>query len=310
MFIKSIVLVTLAILIRGTLPRYRIDQLVSLHWKLFIFINIFFCCQLIFLNIILSLHSSVVERQTENLKVRSSILFVSIMFDKPNKYLILPIIADLSINPHSETYYLNKVNVIRANDFDIYRIFFVDTSNSYKFGTYRFYQMFNAIYLQSVYNVAVCEKNVNVLKTIPKKLVKIFSYKVQNISFKQFSIKYFNEVAYLFLISSWSKNLKPICKYIKKRLDNTHFKKHRSYFLFFFRILNKYIKPNFEQLKIKGLYLVFRGKLGRGGNSRKKVMFYKKGEYSLSNKLLAMNSHKWDIWTKTGSVGCTMRIFY
>jgi hypothetical protein len=62
--------------------------------------------------------------------------------------------------------------------------------------------MFNAIYLQSVYNVAVCEKNINVLKTIPKKLVKVFSYKVQNISFKQFSIKYFNEVAYLFLISS------------------------------------------------------------------------------------------------------------
>ena len=83
------------------------------------------------------------------------------MFDKPNKYLILPIIADLSITPHPETYYLNKVNIIRANDFDIYRIFFVDTSNSYKFGTYRFYQMFNAVYLQSVYNVAVCEKNVN-----------------------------------------------------------------------------------------------------------------------------------------------------
>jgi hypothetical protein len=39
-------------------------------------------------------------------------------------------------------------------------------------------------------------------------------------------------------------------------------------------------------------------------------MFYKKGEYSLSNKLLAMNSYKWDIWTKTGTVGCTMRIFF
>jgi len=170
--------------------------------------------------------------------------------------------------------------------------------------------MFNAFYLKSIYKVSLSEKNINVLKTLPKKLVKVFSYKVQNISYKQFSIKYFNEVAYLFLISAWTKNLKPICKYIKKRLDNTHFKKHRSYFLFFFRILNKYIKPNFEQLKIKGLYLVFRGKLGRGGNSRKKVMFYKKGEYSLSNKLLAMNSHKWDIWTKTGTVGCTMRIFF
>ncbi len=233
-----------------------------------------------------------VERQTENLKVKSSILFVSIMFDKPNKYLLFPIICDLKLSPNNYTQNTYKLITLKVSDIDSYKLFFIDNSNVYKFGSYRFYQMFNAHYLKSIYNVSLAEKNINVLKTLPKKLVKIFSYKVQNIHFKQFSIKYFNEVAYLFLVSSWTKNIKPICKYIKKRLDNTHFKKHRSYFLFFFRILNKYIKPNFEQLKIKGLYLVFRGKLGRGGNSRKKVMFYKRGEYSLSNKLLAMNSYK------------------
>ncbi len=232
------------------------------------------------------------------------------MLVKPNKYLLFPIISDLNLISNLDYVYSTKLITPITDEFQPYKIFFIDDSKLYKFGTYRFYQMFNAHYLKSIYNVSLCEKNINVLKTLPKKLVKIFSYKVQNISYKQFSIKYFNEVAYLFLISSWVKNVKPICKYIKKRLDNTHFKKHRSYFLFFFRILNKYIKPNFEQLKIKGLYLVFRGKLGRGGNSRKKVMFYKKGEYSLSNKLLAMNSYKWDIWTKTGTVGCTMRIFF
>jgi len=229
---------------------------------------------------------------------------------KPNKYLLLPIIVDLDLSINNQHYLTKKLKLIEKENLELYKLFFIDTSKLYKFGSYRFYQMFNAFYLKSIYKVSLSEKNINVLKTLPKKLVKVFSYKVQNISYKQFSIKYFNEVAYLFLISAWTKNLKPICKYIKKRLDNTHFKKHRSYFLFFFRILNKYIKPNFEQLKIKGLYLVFRGKLGRGGNSRKKVMFYKKGEYSLSNKLLAMNSHKWDIWTKTGTVGCTMRIFF
>lgn len=54
MFIKSIILVTLAILIRGTLPRYRIDQLVLLNWKFFIFINIFFFNQIILLNLLFS----------------------------------------------------------------------------------------------------------------------------------------------------------------------------------------------------------------------------------------------------------------
>jgi NADH:ubiquinone oxidoreductase subunit H len=55
MFIKSIILVILAILIRGTLPRYRIDQLILLNWKLLIFINIFFFIQITLLNLVFKL---------------------------------------------------------------------------------------------------------------------------------------------------------------------------------------------------------------------------------------------------------------
>lgn len=80
--------------------------------------------------------------------------------------------------------------------------------------------------------------------------------------------------------------------YIKKKLDSVHFKKHRMYFLFFFRILNRYILPNFQILQIKGITLKFKGKLGRGGNARKKTMFYHKGYYSLSNKFLSLNRNK------------------
>jgi hypothetical protein len=117
-------------------------------------------------------------------------------------------------------------------------------------------------------------------------------YKVRNINFKQFNIKYFNEVSHLFLVNFWLKNLKNICRYIKKKLNSVHFKKHRLYFLFFFKIINKYIKPNFKELQLKGVYLVFKGKLGKGGNSRKKTMFYKTGYYSLSNKMLCLNTYK------------------
>jgi NADH:ubiquinone oxidoreductase subunit H len=51
MFYKSIFLVILAILIRGTLPRYRIDQVISLNWKYCVFLNVFFINQIFFLNI-------------------------------------------------------------------------------------------------------------------------------------------------------------------------------------------------------------------------------------------------------------------
>ena len=171
-------------------------------------------------------------------------------------------------------------------------------------------QFFNVKYLQNLYNLNLKEKNINSLHSLPAKIINITLEETQSLSFKQFGIKYFNEVAFLFLVNIWLKNTKNICKYIKKKLDNVHFKQHRAYFLFFFSILDMYIEPFFHDLQIKGITLVFRGKLGRGGNSRKQTLFYKQGLYSLSNKKLSMERNKWDIWTKTGAVGCTMQIFY
>lgn len=48
LFTKIILIVIIAILIRGTLPRYRIDQLISLNWKLYIYIYIFYLIIFIF----------------------------------------------------------------------------------------------------------------------------------------------------------------------------------------------------------------------------------------------------------------------
>lgn len=251
-----------------------------------------------------------VERQTENLKVESSILFVGNLKKKIiNSYLSL--FLEINLN-HKKLNILkysknNSIELIKIKD---YSIFFVEQNNKNKFSNFKVFQLFTILYLKNLYNINIIEKNINSINVLPRKLSKNFLYKVRNINFKQFKIKYFNEVGYLFLINIWLKNLKNICKYIKKTLDSVHFKKHRLYFLFFFKILNKYIKPNYNQLQIKGLYLVFRGKLGKGGNARKKTMFYKNGFYSLSNKLLCLNTQKWDIWTKTGTVGCTMRLFY
>lgn len=222
---------------------------------------------------------------------------------------MLYIILQLSLNNQENSYLTNLINLKKLEKKN-FNLFFMEENAKYNFTTFRFYQFFNINYLKNIYKINLKEKNINAIKTLPLKLSKNVLFRVRNISFKQFDIKYFNEIAHLFLINMWLKNLKNICKYIKKKLDSVHFKQHRLYFLFFFKILNKYIKPNFADLQLKGVYLVFRGKLGKGGNSRKKVMFFKKGYYSLSNKLLCLNTQKWDVWTKTGTVGCTMRLFY
>jgi hypothetical protein len=82
-----------------------------------------------------------------------------------------------------------------------YNIFFVDQNNKYKFNVYRYYQFFNINYLKNIYKINLKEKNINTLTILPKKVTRNLLYKVRNISFKQFNVKYFNEVAHLFLVN-------------------------------------------------------------------------------------------------------------
>jgi hypothetical protein len=144
----------------------------------------------------------------------------------------------------------------------------------------------------SIYNISFKEKNINAIKILPKAINKHILYKTRNISFKSFKIKYFNEVIYLFLVNIFLKNSKNICKFIKKKLEYVHFKEHRKYFLFFFKIIKQYIKNNFKILKINGILMKFKGKLARGGNSRTKTVFFRVGKTSPGDKSLALNSNK------------------
>ncbi len=210
-------------------------------------------------------------------------------------------------NKNKRLYNKNKIFLTVKKNFSL---FFIQQSTNYRYNNFINYQFFNVFYLQNIFKITLKEKNLNTLKVIPQKLTKLILFKVRNVSFKKFNIKYFNEVVNLFIINIYIKNAKNLCKYIKKKLDSTHFKKHRSYFLFFFKILNKYILPNFKLLNLKGVTLSFKGKLGKGGNARKKIMMYKKGKHSLSNKMIKINSNKWDVWTKTGTVGCSFQLFY
>ena len=189
-------------------------------------------------------------------------------------------------------------------------IFLINSQKISFFSYLIFLKSLNTLYLKNIYPVELKEKNVNSLDTLPSALSRLVLFSRKQKSYSMFDVKYSNEVAYLLLVNVWLKNIKNICKYFQRKLNSVHFKKHRIYFLFFFKLLNSYIVPNFKILLVKGIYLRFRGKLGRGGNSRKTTLLYKVGITSLTNKSLAMDSHKWDVWTRTGSVGCCFRVFF
>ena len=189
-------------------------------------------------------------------------------------------------------------------------LFLLNFKDKKKIEAYYNMQQINTMYLENVYKIKLKEKNINAITIWPYEFTKSILMRTRYKSYKRFNIKYFNEVAYLFVLNIFLKNSKHICKYIKKKLESVHFKRHRAYFLFFNKILSKFIRPNFKILQIRGITLKFKGKLGRGGNSRTKTMFYRRGLYSLSNKSLSLNRNKWDVWTKTGTFGCTFQIFY
>ena len=154
------------------------------------------------------------------------------------------------------------------------------------------FQLYNLQYLQSFYNISLREKNINAISVLPKEVTNYILYKTINQSFKPFKIKYFNEVLCLFLVNIFLKNSKNICKFIKKKLEIVHFKEHRKYLLFFIKILKKYVKNNFTILKVSGVVLKFKGKLGQGGNSRTKTMHFKAGRTSQGDRGLCLNNNK------------------
>jgi hypothetical protein len=212
------------------------------------------------------------------------------MLKKINNHLLIYIVKKKRTHP---IYYKKKLNVIKIKNIKVnYQLFFIDNKNFKKFFLNFYLNIFNNKYLKHIYNLNFKEKNINCLDVIPQNIKKSLLYRTQSMNFKQFGVKYFNEVAFLFVINIFVKNCKNICIFIKKSLDKVHFKKHRLYFFFFFSILSNYIEPFFKELKLKGFTLIFKGKLAKGGNSRKQTLFYKKGLYSLSNKNLKMEKNK------------------
>jgi len=225
------------------------------------------------------------ERQTENLKVRSSILLIGSLFEININLLIYYQFK----NNNFITYLTSTIKKPNKNAY--YYLLYLHENNKKKLFK-ELFQLYNLQYLQNFYNVSLREKNINAISVLPKEVTNYILYKTINQSYKAFKIKYFNEVLCLFLVNIFLKNSKNVCKFIKKKLESVHFKEHRKYFLFFIKILKKYVKNNFTILKVSGVVLKFKGKLGKGGNSRTKTMYFKAGKTSQGDRGLCLNNNK------------------
>lgn len=94
---------------------------------------------------------------------------------------------------------------------------------------------------------------------------------------------------------------------LKSILENLHFKTHRK-FLYNLKIIFKSLVPIFySRFKCLGLYIQVKGKIGVGGNSKKRKFVFKLGSFSFTKKNQKLSYAKDSIRTYSGVLG--IRIF-
>jgi len=98
--------------------------------------------------------------------------------------------------------------------------------------------------------------------------------------------------------------------WLKKKFESIFYRKHKKLLylvkLFFINYLVVYL-PIFNCL---GFFFKVRGKIGVGGNSKKKKYSIRLGKQSLTTKKLLFNSNCGSIRTLVGVLGFTIHIFY
>lgn len=97
---------------------------------------------------------------------------------------------------------------------------------------------------------------------------------------------------------------------IKRMFEGIHYSKHRFVYYFWRYVIHMLLPRLFTSYVVGGLKLEFHGKLGVGGNSKKRSYYFKRGLGSNSTKFLKLDTASGQIRTDTGVVGFTYSVFY
>ena len=147
------------------------------------------------------------------------------------------------------------------------------------------------------------------LKTKVKKFIAI-SRRLHNKSKFFKKTIFIQKILKITLASLLYKDSKILIHVIKEIFEKTHYSKHKMYFIFWKNFIKGFLVKFYKRLAILGLKLEFHGKLGVGGNSKKRSYYYSVGRCSNSTKLFKIDSTNSFFRTQTGVVGFTYSIYY
>lgn len=93
-------------------------------------------------------------------------------------------------------------------------------------------------------------------------------------------------------------------------MENLPLKMHRKFLNLIKMAVTKYFKFLIFKLKIFGLFLNVRGKIGVTGDAKKRTYNISYGKWGYNNKFLKLNLRKSLVFTETGVLGITFCLFF
>ena len=120
-------------------------------------------------------------------------------------------------------------------------------------------------------------------------------------------LKEFLEISLLLV---YTKDLRLFKNWVIKVSENMHFKLHRKFFYIFKIVFQKYFLLYGKDFGCLGFYFKVKGKIGLGGNSKKKRNIIKIGKFSLTTKKLKIKYDQGQIRTYSGTLGVEFLISY
>lgn len=144
--------------------------------------------------------------------------------------------------------------------------------------------------------------NSNAFNLILSKVKRLVFLKEININVKSF--------LNFIVVSLYSKDVILFKNFVKYILENLHFKKHRR-FLYNLKILLNTIILFFNyKINILGLFIKVKGKIGVGGNLKKRKYIFKKGSFSFTKKNQKLVYCRDSIRTYSGVLGFEIYLSY
>ena len=117
------------------------------------------------------------------------------------------------------------------------------------------------------------------------------------------------ETLEILLLTAKTHDLQIFLSFIKYRLENAHFKKHKKMLSILFDILRKN-QDIFSQLGLKGFFFDIRGKVGVSGNAKKRHLTFSLGKITTTSQNIRSYWQQIHVWTPTGQMGITCYLLY